>query len=115
MIDATVENLDIYIAAYVTCLIDWNPEVLSADETGSRLPLHRDVVNRLAKELSGKLDLEERMDLVRQGDKALREHAAEIWEWYKQDGRDREREEKKVPHERWWWYLDKPEVWPPLD
>lgn len=95
--------------------VEGDPEVLDSTETGSRVVYARDAIEKLLAELDGQVDLSTQKAIIYQCDRYMREHAAEIWERCKYDGRDIEREEYEKPsYSRWWWYLDKPEVWPPL-
>lgn len=94
--------------------MEGDPEVLDVTETGSRVVYARDVIEDLFAELDGKVDLTEQKTIVRRCDLYLREHAEEVWRRCEYDCRDVEREEEQIPTSRWWWYLDKPEVWPPL-
>lgn len=46
-----LKDLDLEIIAYTTALVDWDPEVMEADETGSRTPYYRDAIEDLLTEL----------------------------------------------------------------
>jgi len=115
-LDEKLTILSEVIDDYRFFTMEGDPEVLDSIETGSRVVYARDAIEKLLSELDGKFDLEEQKSIIRQCDHYLREHASQIWERCKRDGREIEREKyEKPPLSRWWWYLDRPELWPPLD
>ncbi len=103
------------IRRYRARTVEWDPEWLSTEEAGSRAVLSRERIDELLQELDGKIDLTQEKALVLEGDKVLREHAAEYWQWYYNDGRILEREEQHIPTTHWWWYPDRPDLWPSLE
>jgi len=114
-LESKLADLRDAIDEYRSLTVEWEPEILATDETGSRVMYPRDAIDRLLQELEGRVDLSDYKALVLDGDRVLREHAAEYWSWCLADGRHSTRERVKPPTTHWWWYLDRPDLWPPLE
>jgi len=114
-LERKLDELRVAIGYYRERTVDWDPEWLATEEAGSRAVLARERVDQLLRELGGTVDLTRERKLVLEGDSILREHAAEYWTWCCNDGRQYEREEDNIPTTHWWWYLDRPDLWPPLE
>lgn len=83
--DDLIEKINKSLRRYRRFLDPWEPDILSAAETGSRVVYMRDAINEALEASNGKVDLRQFLSEIRRLDTFMREHAAEIWEWCKYD------------------------------